>query len=156
METIKTSTFEKLKIRPVNVCDLKMDSNWFNMWVDLNKMKWRDLVAGDVLKTECKPTKVTPNIWIAFDLVDMKRLFGARYSHTCGGLVRINVKPRIRASYSLLSQYYSSWSKFSTSTPTGFDVVIVWKTGFDISNIFTYEDFFEFYKEHNLFDLCKY
>ena len=150
MQILNTSTYEKLKIKPVNVVDMKIEH--LCEWVDPKRINLYDLKAGDICRTYEKATEYNPNVWVVFEPDDMNRLFGKRYRHVCGGFVR----PREEgyASYNLMESYYNTWPKYKTVC--GFDIVDVWKTDYDISHISSAYDLVDFYKEHNLFDLCKY
>lgn len=154
---IKISAFEKLKIRPVNVCDLKTDQKWSDIWADPKEMNWNDLFVGDVVRTAGESTPEIPNIWILFDIEGMRKLFGNGYSYPSWGFVRPEfVRPeleqRINANFNWLKSYYENWPKYITPSHT-FDIVDVWKTRFDISDIKSAKDLVDFYNKHNLFDL---
>lgn len=150
MKIHNTSYFEKLKIKPVSVADIKIEHP--GEWVDPKIINWSDLKAGDICRTYGKATEDKPNVWVVFESDDMMRLFGERYKHACGGFVR----PREdgNATYNLIESYYKTWPRYKTVY--GFDIVDVWKTEYDISHISTPYDLTDFYNEHNLFDLCTY
>lgn len=150
MKIIDLSSYEKLKVRPVNISDLQ--SNQPNRFehIDPKSINWDELVPGDVCKIAGRPEKCI-NVWLVLDVQQMTSIFEGSYNYGCAAFVKPDPGFANHINYILLSDYYESWPKHSRVL--FYNIVDIWRTDLDVSHIKTVDDVFDFYEKYNLYVL---
>lgn len=150
MKIIDTSSFEKLKIRPVNVNDI-------NRFVHVNPrtITLDEIHPGYILKTR-RGWHGYPydNIFMFFEtarvksIIDHLKYIAIRTDYV---ILRPDRDSTPRIHYNSIYGYLVEWPKYHGST--NLDVTDVWITHFDVNKINSEQDILDIYNKYNLFDL---
>lgn len=154
MKVLDINQYEKLKIRPVNVNNMKHElpdladcGKVCYEYIDPISIHLEDLKPGYVVKL----SKRYPyeNVWIFFDSKHMSKIRGHHYSKPV--FVRGDVQTNI--SYLGIGVYESSWPK--SYVYEAYNVTGVWKTNIDIEVFTTEKDVLDFYRVYKIVDVFK-
>ena len=163
MKIYNTSCFEKLKIRPINVNDIRMPfskESLKKLWIDPKTISISDIMPGYMVRTgyEIRENDV-PNIWIFFDhqhimkfCKDMDYIIDYFNENEVKG-VFLRSKPTIESNFSFMTieSFMETWPK--NHNRNDMTITDVWKTDINIDEICTLDSLLAFYKKHNLYDL---
>lgn len=147
MKIIDTSTYEKLKIRPVNVSDLHESGL---ICVSADKLSISDLRPGFACKTTDNEEN-EPDIFIYLNVERVRKLFPT-YPEKFDALVRPrkSVYYGYRGTYLGIYSYEGSWPKHPRFNEL--DIVCVYEI-MEEPDINSFDELVEFYNKYNLFDL---
>lgn len=163
MKIYNISCFEKLKIRPVNVSDIRMSfskENLNSLWVDPKTISLSDIMPGYMVRTGVEICENgVPNVWIFFDRQHIMKFCKGKdylidyFNENENKGVFLRSKPTIESNFSFMTieSFMETWPEHSNR----YDMTItdVWKTNINIDEICTLDSLLAFYKKHNLYDL---
>ena len=153
MKVLDINQYEKLKIRPVNVNNMKHElpdlvdyGKVCYEYIDPISIHLEDLKPGYVVKL----SKMYPyeNVWIFFD---SKHLSKIRSRHSSPALVRGDIQTDI--SFLWTNIYKDTWPK--SHFHETYNVTGVWKTNIDIEVFTTEKDVLDFYRVYKIVDVFK-
>lgn len=148
MNILNTQAYEKLKIRPVNVNNLKNIENNDNVlpfeyqYIDPKTITMKDVGEGYIVRTDEHATNY--NIWIVISKEYMRH-FTRVYLYDYPAMMRLDKGSRI--SYLSMGTYEKNWPDtiYNLHIVTG-----VWKTNLDMNIIHDIDSFIMFYKKYKL------
>lgn len=165
MKIYNTSSFEKLKIRPVNAADLSIEYNFLrpgsnNPHEYICREYKIEIKPGYIVETNSPGTIDEPNIWMYFDYNILTTLIEpatkspvAKYKIDLrlGGFIKYKKASPYSFSFLRMSSYTDNWPYHRNNEE--FNIVRVFPTNIDTSQFITINDFIDFYLEHKLYNL---
>lgn len=162
MKILDISCFEKLKIRPVNINDIKPDEPLLNIKIPKKRPAdfrffYNDIESGYLVKTIGEDSAEDPDVWIYVDHENMKRLNKTYRMNNGrhGAIVRCypDTKPDrpSRVVFVDFSSYIENWPKHQSYSE--YDITDVWTTDIDLRTFKTQDELADFYVNNKLKEL---
>ena len=145
MKIINT-LFEKLKIRPVDVRDLKFDLMVEKIAdSDMKKMNIKDVMDGDILVTK------DGRVWVKVDAEHAKLFFHHGLGLNYGVFIRPSgdMSNRRKLTYMSLESYEDTFPRYYYENRL-YDIIEVYTTNIDISEFESQEKFIEFFNKNKI------
>ena len=139
MKIIDTLTFEKLKIRAVNVSDLNVYSEHIKE-IDPERISYSDLKPGYIIKTNENKTP----FYMAVDKNVFQILLNYSTTQTMMFVQPDNIGDIM---YLTANRYKANWPHID-STYADLNIIKVYKTDCDVSKINSMNDFYRIYNEY--------
>ena len=146
MKIVDISSYEKLKIRPVDINNLDTIKKVNPIDIQINK-----IYPGYICRMNFKSNERESNIFVYVDSDRMDIVFPSYRPFSCGGWISPNDRTISGMNYVLIDDYEDCWPKNCFFAK--YDIIDLWASNYSVDNIITSKYLIEFYNDHNLYDL---